>query len=255
MHFHCVTTKEKHLTEMVSFLHSQIITMKKAFAAAEGVMKKLGIALNIDYSSEDDFRLPANRNLRQSTKEKSNQIKKQMSSKKTSTKRNAVSPLVIPNGTSQSSDEIVISMNRNKTTVSSLPSKPSTSTNLTPVIVQKDDETTSQSAQGGTEQLDDDCGLPVVPPPKSIFLSRIGIDVTTDQVHNYIKKKVQGAETLTVRKLLFREPREFSSFEIKVGNDPNLFKALLQPIMWPQHSVVHEFKRFLRDPRTYSNLQ
>lgn len=260
VHFHCVATKEKQLTEMVSFLHSQVIAMKKAFSAVEGVIKNLGIALNVDYSPvEDDVRFPANRNLRQSTKDKSQQINQQKSSKKTvSSKRNTVSPLVVPNVTSKPSDEIVISMRNNKTTVSTVSTSSSSSSNtLIPVLVEEDENTNRelQAAQEVNDRTDDDCCLPVVPPLKSIFLSRLRVDVTTDQVHNYIKNKVQGAENITVRKLLFREPRIFSSFEIKVGYDLNLFDALLQPAVWPQHSVVHEFKRFLREPRTYSNLQ
>lgn len=257
-HFNCVTNKEKHLIEMVSALHSQVIAMKRSFTAVEGVLKDLGIALNINYSSEDD-RVPPRRNIRQSAKEKTRQVAEIVTTKRSSSRR-AVSPLAVPNGTSQSSD-IVVSVSQKRTNVSRAPSPKSAppTTSASVLVEVNDDDTSGTSSQPAEQQtniqIDDGCGLPVVPPPKSIFLSRIGFDVTTDQVHSYIMSKVQGAENLTVRKLLFREPRNFSSFEIKVGNDLNLFNAILAPAMWPQHSVAHEFKRFLRDRRAYSNLQ
>lgn len=276
IHRGCVTKKEQYLFQMVSYLNSQVITMKKTFVKVDAVIRDLGLALNSNAATEDDVR-PVARNVRQSTKDKTNTVSQQQNTvsqqkKKKGISKKAISPLVLPNETSEKVEEIVISFNKEKTSVQTKPSEQSTPSSSTsssvpstsssvpehvPEIVREniDVDTGDRTSELVDELVDDVIALPVVPPPKSIFLSRIGADVSAERVHNYIMSNVQGAENISIRKLRFHEPRNYSSFEIKCGIDLDLFNALLEPTVWPQHSIVHEFKRFLKQPRTYSQLQ
>lgn len=90
----------------------------------------------------------------------------------------------------------------------------------------------------------------MVPPPKSIFLSRLGVDVTTEQVKKFITTKIPAAQRISVRKMLFRGPRNYSSFVVDVGNDLNLFNDVVQQAFWPELTLVKEFQHFLKSPRT-----
>lgn len=272
IHFRCFEAREESLIEMVTFLQSQINDMKRAMKSVENVMENIGMVLNFDNELVPEVNVakvpsapalpPAKRNVRPATRQKSELLSKQMSQKKKRTKKSKVSPLVIPNVTSQPDDEIIISVNKNRTSVSTVSSKtgqpPSTFPVPTESAASSSVSVPSPSQQPLNLNVPDhdtsDCGLTIIPPPKSVFLSRVGNDVTTEQVENYIKKSISSADGFTVRKLLFRNPREFSSFEISVGSNLDLFKSLLESRMWPPYAVVHEFKHFLKDRRTRDNL-
>jgi hypothetical protein len=103
--------------------------------------------------------------------------------------------------------------------------------------------------------LEETCGITVVPPPKAIFLSRLGADVSKEQVEKFIKTKIPNAVGLSVRKMLFKSPREYSTFVVNTGNNAEVFNTVVDSSFWPALTVVKEFQHFLRPPRAFSNLQ
>lgn len=101
--------------------------------------------------------------------------------------------------------------------------------------------------QNSDTQINEDViNIAAVPPPRSIFVTRIALDVDEKLLYTYIKSKISGLEqsTLTVRKMKFKETREFNAFELKVGRNEDLFNTLLCRNFWPQNAVVKEYSSF-----------
>ncbi|KAL5290019.1 hypothetical protein ACFFRR_009799 [Megaselia abdita] len=84
--------------------------------------------------------------------------------------------------------------NRNKsTTTICTATQPLSSTSIPP-------ETTNSSNANFSDETAEACGITVVPPPKSIFLSRLGIEVSNEQVKHFIKTKIPDSTDFTVRR-------------------------------------------------------
>lgn len=269
VHFRCATYKEKHLTEMVSHLQSQVIAMKKAFTKVEDLMKNIGLALSTGVSSEDDIRPAASRSKRQTTKEKTVQAAQKVSSKKGS-KKDAISPLVFPNGSFPPTvEQPTVNVSTNKrnittTTVRPLMPTPSSSinqfeavsdiqSNITPPNVTVDDSGSNQLTYADvlSNGSSSEASIPLlkcIPPPRSIFLSGFDPELTERDLKDYARYNLNSTIELNVRKMNFREPKPYASFVIDAGRDSDLFDALCDPRFWPEHAIVHEYE-FFRKPR------
>lgn len=276
VHFNCITTREKSLVEMVSFLRDQLDSMKKAFNSMNRVMKNLDEVLyltNVEgvFAPDPPQQM---RSVRPSTREQSLQLSKNLAAKKVKGKpsNNNVSPLAVPNGTTDQQQVNVTQNSHNQSTITVHPSSralnPATSSSSSSLNRTTDDGTvgnsdvqlTASSVASDVQQTASSdspeavCGITVVPPPKSIFLSRLGLEVTEGNVVQFIKTKIPTAGNFHVRKMRFRDNREYSSFEITIRNDINLFNSIISPELWPALTVVKEFTRFLKAPRVYNDL-
>ncbi|KAL5286473.1 hypothetical protein ACFFRR_007856 [Megaselia abdita] len=262
LHSGCVSAREEILFEMVQSLRCEIEAMKNSFKSVETLFANLNTALNLEnMDCEPVFRTSVSpRTLRKTTIEKTTIENTKKTTKKrkrgTLTKTTIpISPLVLSNGTT-ASQPVSVSRNCDKT-LTTHPLTPTYSNVLAPspsTLCSSPSTASTSSSISTSESIEDDCGITVVPPPKPIFLSGLGIDVTPDQVQKYIKNKLPAA-VLTVRKMLFRVPRQFSSFELDVKGNLDIFNIIVQPEFWPALTVEKERKHFLRTPRTYSNLQ
>lgn len=262
IHFECVSSKEKALTDMVLSLHCELNAMKKSFKVVTDILKTLELELNLDNmdcdsdtESETEPEVPP-RSLRKTTVEKTESTKKDIAKRKTNNKKSikgrpttpVTSPLVFPNGTSASSQHHIVTSNKNnKTSTTACP----------PALPQSSNQSSSASSMPPSviNVSQPSHGITVVAPPRSIFLSRLGVEVTGPQVEKFIREKTSSTANIGVRKMLFREPREFSSFEVTIKDDEELYNIVLSPDFWPALTAVREFKHFLRAPRVYSNLQ
>lgn len=264
IHFGCVATREKSLLEIVSFLHEQMDVMKKSFNAVKNVLETLEDALyieNVEFESgtETDSEIRP-RTLRKTTIAKSKSLKADLRRGTKSSLPNSgltlpISPLAVPNATSPSHQVTVTPSVSKRNTTNTAVSKPPTSASQPPSfnssLYQHVDTSTSRTAVS----LTNDMGIPVAILPRSVFLSRIGPSVTIEQVEDYIRRKIPSASHFSARKMLFKDPREYSSFEITIRKNIDLFDTILRPDFWPTRAIVKEFKRFLKPPGTYSDLQ
>lgn len=300
VHFACMSSREKALVDMVLHLNCEINDMKESLKVVDGIMKTLRVSLNIENKvcdcesipestiapdrvstqqrnvlQESEATIAASRMLRESTQEKSKDVRKAVANRNlakktiaaTASKLNSrhpapISPLATNNGTSGPQN---MSGNKNKSTftssssislnVSSPPSSSASastasSPSLHPTTITTPLTPFNVSPASTVTPLAVECGITVVPPPKSIFLSRLGVDVSTDQVKMFITTKIPSAQNISIRKMLFRGPRNYSSFVVDVGNDLNLFNDVVQQSFWPELTVVREFQHFLKPPRT-----
>lgn len=275
VHYRCLSTKEKKLTDMVLSLKCELSAMKKSFEMMEGILKTIGCDLNIEEIISDSDSEPENepenilprRILRKQTVEKTQQINQGMSNRRVHKRKNQgsvnhptersptyVSPLALPNGTS--SQHVSICKNKQKTVTTVhhdefIMSNPLLTVSV-PDVSSMQPSTPLVSSEPSPEEA---CGITVVPPPKSIFISRLGVDVSTEQVEKFIKTKIPTAVDFSIRKMMFRTSKGYSSFVINMGNNINLFNMVVDQSFWPALTMVKEFQHFLRAPRTYSNLQ
>lgn len=170
-----------------------------------------------------------------------------------------MSLLAVPNGTTDQQVLTVTQNSRNQSTIHppSQALNPAPSTSSSSLNGTIDDATVDNPVVQLTASSDSPevvCGITVVPPPKSIFLSRLGVEVTDDKVVQFIKTKIPTASNFNVRKMRFKDNREWSSFEITIRNDINLFNSIVSSEFWPDLTVVKEFTRFLKTPRVYNDL-
>lgn len=278
VHFKCLSLREKKLTDMILSLRCELSTVKKSFEMMEGVLKTIGHELNIEEFNSDSDSEPENmppenilprRILRKQTVEKTRIINQGMSNQRISRKKNqgsvdeptersltSVSPLALQNGTS--SQQVSVRKNNQKTATTIHPDEIIRSNSLLTVsaphvlTLQPSISIPSTFSEPSPEEA---CGITVVPPPKSIFISRLGVDVSVEQVEKFIKTKIPSAIDFSIRKMKFRIPKGYSSFVINMGNNINLFNMVVDQSFWPAVTIVKEFQHFLRAPRTYSNLQ
>lgn len=272
IHFGCIATREKTLTEMVSFLHDQLDSMKKTFNSVKRVLGDLEKTLYMTNPSDvpESIEVPPTRIVRETTRIQTHQLPKgrSKSAPKSKNRARSVSPLVVPNGTTNPQQIVVTPNNNNSgmttTLQSSISAQPSSSQSSSQSDPSTQNQPPATSVPSTQLCLDDPekedlspeivCGITVVPPPKSIFLSRLGVDVTADQVKMFITTKIPAAQDVSVRKMLFREPRSYSTFVVDVGPDLSIFNDVVQTTFWPALTVVKEFKNFLKRPRTVNNL-
>lgn len=81
--------------------------------------------------------------------------------------------------------------------------------------------------------------LKVIPPNKSIFISRFSYDTSAEQIDAYIKYKLKKNPVINVKKFTYSQPREITSFKVTVPAD--LFNEIKNPNFWPKHSLVREY--------------
>ncbi|XP_046810013.1 uncharacterized protein LOC124420597 [Lucilia cuprina] len=81
--------------------------------------------------------------------------------------------------------------------------------------------------------------LRAIPPKKTIFISRLASDTTSDSVDFYIKNKLGNDADISIQKFNFSQPRSISSFKITVSM--NHFERLLDPNFWPINTLVREY--------------
>lgn len=276
IHYDCMSRRENVLIDMIFTLHSELDSMKKSFKSMDSIFNNIAEALNMNLNSSECEIEPSSispRSLRPSTVQKSKAIKKSRKKDDKTTSDNSpspsasqsslvpVSPLVISNGTSTAQNITVTRHNKKTSTVNDTMQSRSSSTTTDDMsksnLLSMNAPILTLSSPPKSIDLppEEACGITVVPPPKSIFLSRLGVDVSTDQVEKFIKAKIPNAIDITIRKMLFRTPRIYSSFVINTGHNMDIFNIVVNQSFWPDLTVVKEFRHFLRPPRELSNLQ
>lgn len=98
--------------------------------------------------------------------------------------------------------------------------------------------------------------LVVVPPRRTVFVSRLSADTTVDRIVNYIKSHSPQFNDSDGRVLKFNnyQNRDISSFKIIVPD--KLFRILIEQSFWPMGVLVREFTRRDRPARSVPvNLQ
>lgn len=85
------------------------------------------------------------------------------------------------------------------------------------------------------------CGLIVVPPRRTVFVSRFSPDTTVKDIINFLKINCMGTNELdySVFKFNFSHPRDISSFKISVPI--KLYEVLIDKSFWPHGVLVKEF--------------
>lgn len=83
--------------------------------------------------------------------------------------------------------------------------------------------------------------LVVVPPRKTIFLSRLAPDTSIDHIRSYVKSKCAGMldNDLSVYKFNFSQPRDIASFRLYIP--ARIFDILVDKSFWPEGTLVREF--------------
>lgn len=91
------------------------------------------------------------------------------------------------------------------------------------------------------EQLENE--LVALGRPKSLFLSGLPPATTDKAIKNHILKKLPGfqIDSITISKMTTKG--NYSSFVVNMGTDENLFNMLNSTELWPQGTIVHEFKK------------
>lgn len=83
--------------------------------------------------------------------------------------------------------------------------------------------------------------LVVVPPRKTVFISRLSADTSVEQISQYLRLHAVdfNASDWKVLKFNYSEPRDISSFRIIVPE--RLFRVLVNQSFWPPGVLVREF--------------
>lgn len=83
--------------------------------------------------------------------------------------------------------------------------------------------------------------LVVVPPRKTIFLSRLSPDTSIDHIRSYVKSKCTGIldKEFSILKFNFSQPRDIASFRIYIP--ARMFETLVDKSFWPEGALVREF--------------
>ncbi|XP_046808360.1 uncharacterized protein LOC124420194 [Lucilia cuprina] len=89
-------------------------------------------------------------------------------------------------------------------------------------------------------------GLKIIPPNKSIFISRFASDTTVEQINSYIKSKLNSEVDFTTHKFSYSQPRRITSFKINVPCD--IYEQIVNPEFWPENTLVREYE-FKEYPR------
>lgn len=90
--------------------------------------------------------------------------------------------------------------------------------------------------------------LVVVPPRKSIFVSRFAFETSAEDINHYIKNKINiDNADISINKFKYSTQRNITSFKITVS--PDLFGRIVDPAFWPQNAIVREYI-FREYPRT-----
>lgn len=85
--------------------------------------------------------------------------------------------------------------------------------------------------------------LVALSPIKTIFVSRLPKNTTVTAIVNHISRSLPSVDSssITVRKFALDERKDYSSFQINVGRNGELFNLLSSKSAWPENTVVHDF--------------
>lgn len=81
--------------------------------------------------------------------------------------------------------------------------------------------------------------LRAVSPKKTVFVSRLAVETTSEAVTSYINSKVGPDADVSTYKFNFSQQRSITSFKITVAAD--LFERILDPQFWPENTLVREY--------------
>lgn len=82
--------------------------------------------------------------------------------------------------------------------------------------------------------------LIVIPPKKSIFVSRLAFETTPEDINQYILNKINAVNAdIFTKKFNYTQPRDITSFRITVS--PDLFDKIIDPYFWPENTLVREY--------------
>lgn len=109
------------------------------------------------------------------------------------------------------------------------------------VVVEPSELDVLVSAEPTAEDLENE--LVALGRPKSLFLSGLPVATTEKAIKNHIAKKVPDfpMDAITISKLPSKG--SYSSFVVNMGRKEDLFNVLNSSEMWPQQTIVHEFKK------------
>lgn len=83
-------------------------------------------------------------------------------------------------------------------------------------------------------------GLVVVPPRRTVFISRLSPHTSVEEIGNYIKSiRPDIGEVISVFKFNYSQPRDISSFKIIVPGE--FFDNVVSSAFWPDGVLVREF--------------
>lgn len=94
--------------------------------------------------------------------------------------------------------------------------------------------------------------LKIIPPKKSIFISRFAYDTSEDQINSYITNKLKCDSTILIKKFKYSQPRDITSFKITVPAD--LFEQILDSNFWPDNALVRKYELKENPRRTRNNI-
>lgn len=85
------------------------------------------------------------------------------------------------------------------------------------------------------------CDLVVVPPRKTLFISRLSCDTTIERIASYIKNRCIefNDDDCGIFKFNYTRPRDISSFKILVPD--KIFSIIGNKSFWPSGTLVREF--------------
>lgn len=95
---------------------------------------------------------------------------------------------------------------------------------------------------GGSSGFSERCILDIVPPRRTVFVSRFTPVTSVDDIKRFIKENIRlqvNESDFRVFKFNFSQPRDISSFRIIAPS--NLFDVLVDRSFWPPGVIVREF--------------
>lgn len=81
--------------------------------------------------------------------------------------------------------------------------------------------------------------LRVIPPSRSIFISRLASDTAIKDIEFYIRSKIGDGCNLSIHKFVYSQPRTISSFKITVSDE--YFEKIKDFNFWPANTYVREY--------------
>lgn len=81
--------------------------------------------------------------------------------------------------------------------------------------------------------------LRIIPPKKSIFVSRFASETTTEDIEYYIKNNLNTNADIVTYKFSYSQPRSITSFKISVSSE--IFDKIIDPCFWPDNTLVREY--------------
>lgn len=85
--------------------------------------------------------------------------------------------------------------------------------------------------------------LRIIPPKRSIFISRCASETTVEDIDYYIKTKLDSNSdsnaVFLIHKFLYSQPRSITSFKITPPSD--VFDQIFNPCFWPDNTLVREY--------------